>query len=68
MHTWTSLRAHNQAYVHKQDYAYVSSCLENPKNTTDATKLKNEKYSILTCILNIQKRKPTLDKHIITRK
>ena len=32
MHTRTSLRAHNQAHVRKQDYAYASPCLENLKN------------------------------------
>ena len=30
----TSLCAHNQACVHRQDYAYASSCLENHKSTT----------------------------------
>ena len=30
----SGLRAHNQACVCRQDYAYASSCLENTKNTS----------------------------------
>ena len=33
-HARTSLHVQNQAFVCIQDYAYASSCLENPKSTT----------------------------------
>ena len=52
------MRAHNQAYIHRQDYAYTSSCPESPKNTTKPKTLN------LTCILNIQKHKPRQERHI----
>ena len=32
--TRTSLHAHNQACVHRLDYAYASFCPKNPKSTT----------------------------------
>ena len=28
VHAWTTLRAHNQACMHRQDYAYVGFCPE----------------------------------------
>ena len=42
------------------------SCLENPKNTTDAIKLQNKRSNILTYFQNIQLHKPNLDRHIKT--
>ena len=38
--------------MRRQEFAYIGSCPKNPKSNT------------LTCILNIQKDKPNLDKHI----
>ena len=40
---------HEQSCVCRQDYVHVSFCLENPKNTTDAIKLQDEKSNIQTC-------------------
>ena len=31
-YTWTSLHAHNQACVTRQDNTHASSCPENPRN------------------------------------
>ena len=40
---------HEQACMRRQDYVYVSSFPKNPKNTTNAIKLQNEKSNNLTC-------------------
>ena len=56
---------HNQKYVHKQDYAYLSPCPENLKHK-NIVEPQNGNSNNLTCILCIQKHKPNLEKHIKT--
>ena len=63
-----SMRTHLQAYVRKQDYLYIDTCSENPKNTKTKQNHLNTHSNNLTCILKIQKRKPKLDKHVKTNK
>ena len=49
MHARTVLCEHNQAYVHRKDYAYVGPCPENLKMQKQRITLKR-KSNNLTCI------------------
>ena len=64
-HARKSLRAHNQARMWRQDYAYVAYCPKNLKTHKHSRTLK-WKSNKLTCIKHEKKYKTNLNKNAPT--